>query len=414
MKKGYLSEYFEAVAAKRLTAVEVDHEISNQHEFNGTIALRNILGTNDSGERVYFPTRFIWFGHEEEIIAADGVMTWYNSRFGKPRAAEWRLFYQTNEVMDLAREGDLLLIARKVDNTLLTIIASGLSLTENQLTWLFNVDIQEGRGFVSNHIRAQEDKKINFPVQRILEELGIFHFDEPEDGLEQLVEKYNGKFPRTTDFSLLARTSVKNVDPLEEPDQTLITWMQQEEKLFRLLERQNVENVLREGFETPYGIDVEKFINYSLSVQNRRKSRAGKALENHLDEIFRIHKLKFSRGMETENKAKPDFLFPNVEAYKNHEIPDSYLTMLGVKTTCKDRWRQILSEAARINKKHLFTLEQNISENQTNEMNAQKVQLVVPEPIHYTFSPKQRLLIMSLADFICMALSKQKQLYHLH
>ena len=37
------------------------------------------------------------------------------------------------------------------------------------------------------------------------------------------------------------------------------------------------------------------------------------------------------------------------------------LTMLASKTTCKDRWRQILNEADRIKIKHLFTLQQGIS-----------------------------------------------------
>lgn len=45
-------------------------------------------------------------------------------------------------------------------------------------------------------------------------------------------------------------------------------------------------------------------------------------------------------------------------------------TMLGVKSTCKDRWRQVLSEAKRIDNKHLATLEPGISENQTAEMQA--------------------------------------------
>jgi hypothetical protein len=42
MKKGFLSQYFEAVAAKRLSAVEIDSGASNQHEFNGAKALKQI------------------------------------------------------------------------------------------------------------------------------------------------------------------------------------------------------------------------------------------------------------------------------------------------------------------------------------------------------------------------------------
>ena len=42
--------------------------------------------------------------------------------------------------------------------------------------------------------------------------------------------------------------------------------------------------------------------------------------------------------------------------------------MLAVKSTCKDRWRQILAEADRLPVKHLLTLEPGISVAQTDEM----------------------------------------------
>ncbi len=42
MKQGYLSEYFEGVAAMRLTAVEADETRSHQHEYN---AIKAMLAT---------------------------------------------------------------------------------------------------------------------------------------------------------------------------------------------------------------------------------------------------------------------------------------------------------------------------------------------------------------------------------
>lgn len=44
MKKGFLSEYFEGVAAKRLSAVKIDAQISYQHEFNGVNGLKKNAG----------------------------------------------------------------------------------------------------------------------------------------------------------------------------------------------------------------------------------------------------------------------------------------------------------------------------------------------------------------------------------
>lgn len=56
--------------------------------------------------------------------------------------------------------------------------------------------------------------------------------------------------------------------------------------------------------------------------------------------------------------------------------------MLAVKTTCKDRWRQALNEANKINKIYLFTLQEGVSVAQFNEMRAEGVTLVVPSPLH--------------------------------
>ncbi len=58
MKQGYLSQYFEGVALKRLSAVEADVIRSNQHEFNGVESLRSILG--EPSGKVRFAARFLY------------------------------------------------------------------------------------------------------------------------------------------------------------------------------------------------------------------------------------------------------------------------------------------------------------------------------------------------------------------
>ena len=95
----------------------------------------------------------------------------------------------------------------------------------------------------------------------------------------------------------------------------------------------------------------------------------GLSLEHHLEAIFRAYEIAFVRGVVTENNQRPDFLFPNDEAYRNApETGHACLTMLGAKSTCKDRWRQVLDEAAKIPRKHLLTLEPGISEPRTIQM----------------------------------------------
>jgi hypothetical protein len=411
MNNGYLSRYFEAVAAKRLTAVEVNRKVSNQHEFNGSEALKRVLGTNNNGEKIYFQGRFIWMGEHHDTVTADGKLSWYDSRFKiEKRLPEWRLYFPTTDVSQLAQPGDLLFIAKRTDGSIFCIIVSAESTIESQLLWLFGVPVQTGKTFVYQEVKDKDDKKVDFVVRFILEELGI-EVEEPEaDYLDSILEKYMGKMPSTKEFSALTRQTLMNVDPLEDPDGALIAWMNHEEKLFRRMERHEVEKRLREGFVNEDGVDVDSFLKFSLSIQNARKSRAGLALENHMEEIFRIHKIRYDRTKETENKSKPDFIFPGVAEYHHKKFPSEMLTMLGVKTTCKDRWRQVLSEAARIENKHLLTLEPGISENQTDEMKSHRLQLVIPSAIHNTYRDNQKLWLINIDQFIKYISGKQMSL----
>jgi hypothetical protein len=144
------------------------------------------------------------------------------------------------------------------------------------------------------------------------------------------------------------------------------------------------------------------------SAFQRRKSRAGNALENHLEAVFRLHEITWSRTAVTERKLKPDFIFPDIKRYHDMSFPASRLTMLASKTTSKDRWRQILNEAARISVKHLITLEPSISENQTAEMQSEQVQLVLPRPLHDTYTDVQRAWLLDVSGFINLVKARQK------
>jgi hypothetical protein len=194
---------------------------------------------------------------------------------------------------------------------------------------------------------------------------------------------------------------------VRDPDRALLIWLEREEQLFRRLERRVVAERLTTGFVADNAVDVDGFLSFSLSVQNRRKSRAGASLENHLEVVFRAFGLTFERGAETENRNRPDFLFPGSASYKDHAFPAERLLMLGSKTSCKDRWRQVLSEANRIPAKHLLTLEPGISQTQTDEMVAKALQLVLPAALHKTFKPVQQAQLMSLGSFVDVALERQ-------
>jgi hypothetical protein len=74
--------------------------------------------------------------------------------------------------------------------------------------------------------------------------------------------------------------------------------------------------------------------------------------------------------------------------------------MLAVKTTCRDRWRQVLNEADRVATKHLLTLQEGVSEAQHKEMREAGVVLVVPRGLHGSYPKAVRPHLMTLESFI--------------
>jgi len=407
-----ISDYFEGVAAKYLSAVDADPGRSNQHEIGGLPAagFKRYLGTPNKNEEYRFRARQIYIADDSlapEI--ADGLVTWYDCRRKQMhRGPEFRLYYYNNSVTELLSEGDFLLVAKMRDGSLLMIFTPAGSTIENQLRSLFGIEHVDQR-FTAGTLDVIE---LLLPLRIILEDLGLDLTPAKKSDdiwLDRLIEIFGGtSFPTTTQFSDFARKSIEeSVDPLSSPDQAILDWMDHEEKLFRIYERHLVLQRLRQGFQE----NVDDFISFSLSVQNRRKSRVGYAFERHLSKIFTLHGLRFEQGGGklgvTENNSKPDFLFPGFSEYRDSEYLDNRLVMLGAKTTCKDRWRQVLSEAHRVSNKHLVTLEPAITSSQTFEMRSHHLQLVVPAGIHLTYTEAQRSWLFNMSDFIEFAKERQ-------
>ena len=116
-------------------------------------------------------------------------------------------------------------------------------------------------------------------------------------------------------------------------------------------------------------------------------------------------RVRFECKATTENRSQPDFIFPGAAEYRDPAFPAKRLLMLGVKSTCKDRWRQVLSEADRIPAKHLLTLETGISASQLGEMRSRSLQLVIPAELHAAFAADRRSLLISFGSFIQLAAS---------
>ncbi len=396
MKNGYLSQYFQDISAKLLSEVEVNPKHSNQHEFQGVSALRKMLGT----EKRTYMARFLFLDDELEPTTDDVEMTWYDARRNKPnRSPEYRLYYPTSPVIRAAAAGDVLVIARRPDDTLLVVIARSGSTTAAQLVWLFGVE--PGKHFTE--APDLDSNRLEYASRYILEQMGVEICVQSTDDLQEMLDRFSGSFPTTRVFSEFARSTLPELDARDDPDGVLLCWLEREEMLFRTLEKHIIQKRLAEGFA-----DVDDFIRYSLSVQNRRKSRVGLALENHFEAVLNQYDIRYNRTKVTENHSKPDFIFPGILEYHDPTFPQTRLTMLGSKSTCKDRWRQILSEADRIPNKHLLTLEAAISKHQTDEMSSRRLQLVIPREIHKTYTLQQQQWLWDVHTLLEVLRKKQE------
>ncbi len=232
--------------------------------------------------------------------------------------------------------------------------------------------------------------------------------DERLDSLFRQVVDMSKDFPDTVTMSKLARDLfndnyvISDADINQEPDKLLLRWIDTEYKLFHYFE----ERFYKPIYSSPFK-DCQSLIDFSNEILNRRKSRAGKSLEHHLSKIFTTVHLRFDEQKVTEGKKKPDFIFPGITEYHDFLFPADDLVFLGAKTTCKDRWRQVLTEADRIETKYLFTLQQGVSSAQLREMKQSNLILVVPAANKTCFDPAFKRDLLSLGEFINMVKVKQ-------
>lgn len=214
---------------------------------------------------------------------------------------------------------------------------------------------------------------------------------------EEIPPEWLATFPTGAD--IIRKTVELRPDTGLDPDERLIRRRDCEYEIFLSVEEAVELPVIRDGFNS-----IEEFVARAQSILQRRKARSGRSLELHAREIFVEEGLRenhhFAHGAESEPGRRPDFLFPSRDRYLDPDFPNARLRMLAVKTTCKDRWRQILNEAARIETKHLLTLQEGVSVGQFREMTASGVRLVVPSGLVKSYPDEIRPDLITLESFI--------------
>ncbi len=122
-----IPENFQSVAFKTLAKSEVLGGKSNQNEFHGVRALRDMFGE----DKQKFEAIYIYLGNGAPVVVKANA-TWYinQSSNGKPR---FRLYYRKTPVTEAMNENDLLFIAKTKDDKLFIIIANNKSSIKDKL-----------------------------------------------------------------------------------------------------------------------------------------------------------------------------------------------------------------------------------------------------------------------------------------
>ena len=418
MQWGDLRAVFRGVAWKRLSAHEVDPSVSHGHEFQGVEGLRQLLGTQHHRFAV---TYMLLSDDTDNIESIRSEAQWYDSRANQPRrSAEWRLYYPADvwQIQTKMHAGDLMVMAVTKPGDLVVMLTSAGSTRESQLRALFSIDESQPDDLFSadesrpDKLRIKTFEKseaLGFVAASILEELGFAPAEVPKGEDSALVQALALELSRTNPLALppgqqvsaLIRNRSRAINTVEDPDGALLKWIETEEAVFRSWEDGVVARRLNAGFVRKDGTaDVEGYRDFSMSLRQSRVSRAGTALEQHFAQILRDNQIRFESRPSIDGGERPDFLFPGKKEYDDNSYPTSRLRMLAAKFTAKDRWRQVLNEAARVTDKHLLTLESPISANQLRLMTTARLRLVIPLPIQSLFPAPSRAQLLSVRQFV--------------
>lgn len=369
------------IAVKRLSAVETDPDRSHQHEFHAGNLRRELeLGEEPVSGRL---STLIFAEGATSPVVDEATFTLYDARASNPaRAAEWRLFYSSEAIPRLARPGDLLLIYRQ-GLALHALIAQHGSRVERDLLEALSVGddaVRERFSFLDASTPDEREARsvasqlsLPTPVQP------ASHYEVADHALFRRAV-HEGRLPATQEMATAAGeiVAVRGTVPVD-PDDFLITALEAETELYFGIETEVQTTRLAALLATTPSItDV---IDFALAVQQSRRSRRGQSLQNHFARVLDMQRIPYSAQCKAEEAETPDFVVPGCDQYHDATYPAGKLRMVACKSTAKERWRQVLHEAARIPDKYLLTLDPDLTEPTIRAMGAARVRAFLPRQL---------------------------------
>lgn len=412
---GRLTARFRAVGGKLLSRVECAGEgTSNQHELNGVTALRSVLGDH----RRTFSCTYVYFGEADTVSAeeVESSITWYDARENHPTRSEYRLVYTSEaSVMQNAREGDFCWVLTTHDpDHLVLVVASSSGRAANALDRLLGTELRAQEFDASGRVpgvrpeAVENTRGLDLTEVDVLEALGV-EVSVDTAILDLLVERFGGReMPQVREFAAFCRDASGGASRVPtDPDGVLTSWFDFTNTAYIAYERALLEPILTEEFQRGR-IDVDRFFELASRFKNRRFSRAGTTFEDHLGALFGLYGVRWHHPTSRlSDRSKPDFLFPGRVEFEDPMFPTDLLTLLGAKTTSKERWAQIVSEGARMTVRHFVTMDRQLSFDALVSMGGQNIVPVVPLPVQEVYDAGPRGKLLSVADFLSEVREKE-------
>lgn len=369
-------------AIKRLSAVEVDAHSSNQHEFNADRLRKELgfpIGTSRGGLGVLF-----YSDNASAPVVIGGGFTLYDARENHPTRSEYRLYYDSRELVRYGQAGDVLALYREPEgNELRGVMARPGTDAEARLMAAFATGLPEGIDALSFVTPAPESSSTARELAQTLLPLDV------EPDLAQAARAHP-LFQESVDARSLPPTKMMSVAGREisetiwgesfDPDDFILRALEAESELFFEIEREVGMSSLEE-IRQGDTIDLDTVLSWAMSIQQSRKSRRGQSLQHHLAALLDREGIPHKAQCETEPGVTPDFIVPGHEAYHNPEYPQERLRLIACKTRLRERWTQISREAARIKSKYLLTLDGDLTPDVLSAMDAANITVFMPRRI---------------------------------
>jgi hypothetical protein len=116
-----------------------------------------------------------------------------------------------------------------------------------------------------------------------------------------------------------------------------------------------------------------------LSASQQRKTRAGRSFEFHIGAVLTEGRIRFEEQAITGGR-RPDFVLPDLETLKRKNRLEEEALVVAAKTTLRDRWKGLSSEALRC-RVYLATVDDRVMTPVIDELQRDGITLVVPESL---------------------------------